>query len=71
MNRSLQRVLSLDREDMSDWEREVFLKDLSHVLDEYFESENTPSLEITRSDSGFIVCLIFSARRIKNVKRPL
>ena len=69
MNGSVQRVLSLDREDMADWERELFLKDLSKVTDEYFESEGTPSLEISRTDGGFVVCLVLSARRIKNIKR--
>lgn len=62
-------VISLDREDMSDFERELFLKDLKRVTDEYFESENA-SLEVTRSDDGFIVCVLFTARRIKNVKKP-
>lgn len=62
-------VISLDREDMSDFERELFLKDLKRVTDEYFESENA-SLEVTRSDDGFIVCILFTARRIKNVKKP-
>lgn len=68
MNR-INTVISLDREDMSDFERELFLKDLKRVTDEYFESENA-SLEVTRSDDGFIVCVLFTARRIKNVKKP-
>ena len=68
MNR-VNTVISLDREDMSDFERELFLKDLRRVTDEYFECDNA-SLEITRSDEGFIVCVLFTARRIKNVKKP-
>lgn len=67
----VQKILALDRDDMSDWERELFLKDLSKVIDEYFESNGLPSLEITRTDGGFVVCLLLSARRIKNIKRPL
>ena len=62
-------ILSLDREDMSDFERELFLKDLQRVTDEYFECENA-SLEVTRADDGFIVCVLFTARRIKNLKKP-
>ncbi|MDE6442099.1 MAG: hypothetical protein K2L12_05055 [Clostridia bacterium] len=62
-------ILSLDREDMSDFERELFLKDLQRVTDEYFECENA-SLEVTRADDGFIVCVLFTARRIKNIKKP-
>ena len=68
--RAVNRVIALDRDDMSDFERELFLKDLNTVTDEYFESDGKPSLEITRSDEGFIVCVLMTARRIKNVKRP-
>lgn len=70
MTESVNRLLSLDREEMTDLERELFLKDLSRVTDEYFELEGEPSLEITRAEGGFTVCLIATARRIKNIKRP-
>lgn len=63
-------VLALDREEMSDLERELFLKDLKKVTDEYFECELEPSLEVTRADDGFLICIILSARRIKNIKKP-
>ena len=68
--RSVNRVIALDRDDMSDFERELFLKDLNTVTDEYFESDGKASLEITRSDEGFIICVLMTARRIKNLKRP-
>lgn len=55
---------------MSDFGRALFLKDLKKVTDEYFESENTPSLEITRTEEGFLVCVLFTARRVKSVKKP-
>lgn len=71
MTESVNKLLSLDREDMTDLERELFLKDLKKVTDEYFESDGEPSLEVTRSEGGFVVCLLVTARRIKNVKRPL
>ncbi len=59
----------LDRDDMSDFERGLFLKDMQRVNEEYFECDGTPSLEITRTEDGFLVCVIFSARRIKSLKR--
>ena len=70
MKNVVNRILSLDRDDMSDFERELFLADMKKVTDEYFECEGKPSLEITRSDEGFLVCMFITARRIKNVKKP-
>lgn len=70
MRNDINRALSLDRDDMSDFERELFLSDIRKITDEYFESEGNPSLEITRTDEGFLICLFLSARRIKNVKKP-
>ena len=64
------KLLSLDREDMTDLERELFLKDFKHVADEYFESDGAYDLEITHTEDGFLVCMIFNARRIKNIRRP-
>ncbi len=64
------RMLSLDREDMTDLEKELFLKDFKRVADEYFETDGECGVELTRSEGGFLVCIIFNARRIKNVRRP-
>lgn len=69
--KTLNRILSLDRDDMTDPERELFLKDLKKVADEYFESNGEASLEITRSDDGFIICVLMTARRIKTVRKPV
>ena len=55
MTESLSRIISLDREDMSDLERELFLKDLKRVTDEYFESNGAANLEVTRTDDGFLI----------------
>ena len=66
----MNRILSLDRDDMSDFERELFLSDIKKVTDEYFESDGNASLEISRVDEGFLICMLMSARRIKNVKKP-
>ena len=64
-------AILLEREDMPDFEREIFLKDLKKVTEEYFECEGQTALEITRTDEGFLVCVIFNARRIKSLKRPI
>ena len=66
----MNKILSLDRDDMSDFERELFLSDLKKVTDEYFESDGNSSLEITRTDEGFLICVFMTARRIKNIKKP-
>lgn len=65
------KEIILERDDMSDFERGLFLKDLKKVTDEYFEADGAASLEVTRTEEGFLVCVIFSARRIKTVKRPV
>ena len=65
------KVISLDREDMSDFARSLFLKDIKRVAEEYFECDGDLSLEITRSEGGFLVCLLFPTRRVKSVKPPL
>ena len=70
MTENINRLLSLDRDEMTDFERELFLKDLKRVTDEYFESNGGASLEITRTDDGFLVCILMTARRIKNMKAP-
>lgn len=64
-------AILLDRDDMSDFERELYLKDVQRVNEEYFECDKNPSLEITRTEDGFLVCVIFSTRRIKSLKHPI
>ncbi|MBE7088697.1 MAG: hypothetical protein E7370_04195 [Clostridiales bacterium] len=67
----LNRILSLDREDISELEKRLFLEDLKKVCDEHFERLGEIGIDVTRTDDGFSVCVIFGARRIKNAKRPL
>lgn len=67
---AVSKLLALDREDITDLERELFLKDFKRVADEYFEADGVCDLEVTRSEDGFLVCLIFNARRIKTIRRP-
>lgn len=64
------RLISLDREGVGETERRLYLKDLARVNGEYFECEGEPTLEVTRSEEGFLVCVIFTARRVKSVKAP-
>ena len=68
---NLTATLSLDREDMSEFARQLFLKDIKRVLEEYFECNETASLELTRVEEGFLVCVLFTARRVKTVKAPI
>ena len=70
MTETATRIISLDREEMSELEKELFLKDLKRVTDEYFETDGKASIEVTRSDGGFLVCVLLTARRIKSVKKP-
>ncbi len=65
------KLIALDREDMTDFERGLFLKDFKTVTDEYFEVDGDADLEVTRTESGFLVCVIFNAHRIKTVRNPV
>jgi hypothetical protein len=55
---------------MSEFERQLYLRDLKKINEEYFECEDA-ALEITRTEEGFLVCVIFNASRIKTLKRPV
>lgn len=65
------KLISLDRDDMSELDRQLYLNDMLRVNGEYFECDGAPTLEVTRAEDGFLVCVIFTARRIKSVKRPV
>ena len=67
---NLGNVLTLDREEMTETEKKLFIKDLKWVLEEYFELSGEVSLELTRDNGGFLGCVLFSSRRIKNLKTP-
>lgn len=68
---SVTELLSLDREDMSELDKQLYLKDMSRVNNEYFECGGEPTIEVTRAEKGFLVCVIFTAHRVKSVKRPI
>ncbi len=65
------KMLSFDREDMTELERKLFLKDFAAVAEEYFETDGEPELKTERSENGFKMTITFSVRRIKAVKRPI
>lgn len=59
-----------DREQITDEERELFIADLKATCGEYFETGEKFSLDVTKTEKGFSVCVIFDAVRIKKFKRP-
>lgn len=62
--------LIVDREQMTDEEKELFLNDLKGVCSEYFEGDGRYSLDLTRTEKGFSACIVFDAVRIKKFKKP-
>ncbi len=64
-------TLICDRDEMTEGERELFLADAQAVFDEYFEREGRITLDVTKTENGYSVCVIFDARRIKRFKKPL
>lgn len=69
--KTIDKIISLDRDDMTDYEKNLFIKDIKSVTNEYFEHKDDITMEVTRADGGFLVCIIFTAGRIKSVKRPV
>ena len=63
-------ALFSDREEMTDGEKDLFLSDLKGVCDEYFDDDGNFSMDVTHTENGFSVCIIFNARRIKRFKKP-
>lgn len=59
-----------DREQMTDDEKELFLSDLKNVCAEYFDGDAKFSLDVTRTEKGYSVCIVFDAVRIKKFKKP-
>lgn len=69
MNENIAENIVFDREEMTDGEKQLFLRDFKKVCDEYFESDGKPDLNVTHTTDGFSVCIIFFARRIKRFKK--
>lgn len=64
------RLIVLDREDISYTEKKLFAEDLKKVANEHFECDGDMGVDVTKTENGFSVCVIFGARRIKN-SRPV
>ncbi len=62
------KMLTLEREGLSEADRALFTKDFCLLADEYFERIGEIELDVTRTDEGFSVCIVFATRRIKKVK---
>lgn len=60
----------LEREIMTETERGLLKRDIMHVAEEYFETDGEAEADITRTESGFSVCILFRARRIKKIWSP-
>lgn len=60
----------LEREQMTDEEKQLFLVDLKTVCGDYFEADAKYSMDVTPTENGFSVCIIFDAARIKKFKKP-
>lgn len=59
-----------EREDMTEEEKQLFINDLRHVCREYFEADGKYSLDMTRTEKGFSVCILFDAVRVKKFRKP-
>ena len=63
-------AITFDREIMTETERCLLRRDVMRVAEEYFDTEGDGELDLTRTEEGFSVCLIFRARRIKKAHSP-
>ena len=61
---------TFERQIMSETERKLLKRDLMRVAEEYFETEGGV-IDVTATENGYSVCLVFSARRIKNMHTPM
>lgn len=59
------------RDEMTDAEKQLFLTDVKKVCSEYFDNGKRYSVDVTGEDGAYSVCVIFSAERIKRVRKPL
>lgn len=62
--------IRLEREALSEAERKLFLRDITRVVDEYFERDGEAELSITATQGGCSVCILIKARRVKKMRSP-
>ncbi len=71
MNDNILRAAELfDRGEMTEEEKELFICDFRKVCTEYFETDGKFTLDVAPNGSGYSVCIIFDAHRIKRFKKP-
>lgn len=63
------KFINLEKRDFSPAAKMLFMNDFKKFAEEYFECEGIPDIDVTRSDDGYSVCIIFRARRVKKVKQ--
>ena len=59
---------AIERQLMTETERDLLTRDMMRVAEEYFETDGEPDVDITCTQNGYSVCLVFGARRIKYIK---
>lgn len=67
---NVNQMLYLERQGMSEKDKQLFLHDLKVVIAEYMDCTDALTLDVTRTQDGFSVCILFNASRIKNVRAP-
>ncbi len=70
MNDNLLNLITLDRDNISQGQRDLLLRDLSEVIDEHLERTSRIVLDITKTEKGFSVCILLEASRIRESKKP-
>ena len=63
-------AITTERDQMTEEEKQLFLADLMGECAEYFETDEKYSMDVTRTEKGFSVCVIFDAVRVKKFKKP-
>lgn len=61
---------TFERQVMGETERGLLRRDLMRVAEEYFETEDGV-VDVTATENGYSVCLVFTARRIKSMRTPM
>lgn len=65
---NVNELLALERQGMTEKDKELFLHDIQAVISEYMEIDKNATIDVARTEIGFSICILFTARRIKNVR---
>ena len=63
-------LAAMERDIMTETERELLKRDIVRVAEEYFETDGQAEIDIKRTERGYSVCLLLHARRIKKIWSP-